>query len=63
VLRTIPGVILDRVNIAGNESGQQSQFVGKGADGDDNTWNMDGVITDMRPSAAATYLDFNPFSR
>ena len=31
VLKTVPGVIVDRVNVAGNESGQQSGFVGKGA--------------------------------
>src|SRR5262249_8402431 len=29
VLRTVPGVIVDRVNIAGNESGQQSSFAAK----------------------------------
>jgi hypothetical protein len=29
VLKTVPGVIVDRVNVGGNESGQQSGFVGK----------------------------------
>jgi Carboxypeptidase regulatory-like domain len=32
VLRTVPGVVVDRVNIAGNESGQQSNVQAKGAD-------------------------------
>src|SRR5262245_11023987 len=31
LLRTVPGVVMDRVNIAGNESGQQSGFRAKGA--------------------------------
>ena len=31
VLKTVPGVIVDRVNVGGNESGQQSGFIGKGA--------------------------------
>ena len=30
LLRTVPGVTLDRVNIAGNETGQQAVFVSKG---------------------------------
>ena len=30
--RRVPGVQLDRVNVGGNESGQQSTYVGKGAD-------------------------------
>ena len=36
-MRTVPGVLIDRVNLAGNESGQQSGFIGKGsvADGHD----------------------------
>ena len=31
LLRTVPGVIMDRVNVAGNESGQQSAFAAKGS--------------------------------
>src|SRR5712692_52565 len=30
VLQTVPGVATDRVNVGGNESGQQSTFTGKG---------------------------------
>jgi hypothetical protein len=30
LLRTVPGVMVDRVNIAGNETGQQSNFQSKG---------------------------------
>ena len=28
-LKTVPGVLVDRVNVGGNESGQQSGFIGK----------------------------------
>ena len=31
LLRTVPGIIVDRINIAGNETGQQSNYSGKGA--------------------------------
>jgi hypothetical protein len=48
LLRTVPGVIVDRVNIAGSESGQQSYYTAKGADQKDSVWSIDGVvITDM----------------
>ena len=33
VLQTIPGVVVDRVNVGGAESGQQSNFLAKGASG------------------------------
>ena len=48
LLRTVPGVQLDRVNIAGSESGQQSGYQGKGSHHHNNTWTIDGIaITDM----------------
>src|SRR5688572_27225177 len=48
LLRTVPGVLVDRVNVAGSESGQQSNFFAKGADAKDTVWSLDGVIiTDM----------------
>jgi hypothetical protein len=63
ILRTIPGVFVDRVNIAGNESGQQSGIQGKGADNADATWNLDGVqIDDMAAAGASpTYFDYDVF--
>ena len=48
ILQTVPGVQTDRVNVGGNESGQQTNYLGKGAAGSQNVWNIDGVtITDM----------------
>lgn len=64
VLQTVPGVIVDRVNVGGAESGQQSSFQAKGASSADNTWNMDGIaITDMSATGSSpTYYDFDMFS-
>ena len=63
VLQTVPGIVVDRVNVGGAESGQQSNFQAKGASDDDNTWNMDGIaITDMAAvGASPTYYDFDMF--
>jgi Carboxypeptidase regulatory-like domain/TonB-dependent Receptor Plug Domain len=61
VLRMVPGVLLDNVNVGGMESAQQSIFVGKGSHSDQNTYNLDGVaITDMSyPGSTPIYFDFD----
>jgi hypothetical protein len=63
MLKTVPGVIVDRVNVGGNESGQQSAFVGKGSLTGDSMWNLDGVnITDNTSGGASSmYFDFDAF--
>ncbi|MEO6237720.1 MAG: TonB-dependent receptor [Vicinamibacterales bacterium] len=63
VLQSVPGVIVDRVNVGGSESGQQSNFVAKGATTGDNTWYMDGIpITDMSAlGSSPSYYDFDMF--
>jgi hypothetical protein len=63
VLQTVPGVVVDRVNVGGSESGQQSNYVAKGASTGDNTWNIDGIpITDMAAlGSSPTYYDFDMF--
>jgi carboxypeptidase family protein/TonB-dependent receptor-like protein len=63
LLKTVPGVIVDRVNVGGNESGQQSSFVGKGSLFADTMWNLDGVaITDTTSGGASSmYFDFDAF--
>jgi hypothetical protein len=65
VITTIPGVTSDRVNVAGSEAGQQAQFVGKGDDGNQTVWMMDGVeFTDIAAiGGSSTYLDFNAFEQ
>jgi hypothetical protein len=64
LLRTVPGVSLDRVNIAGNETGQQAGFVSKGGRQGDAVWTMDGIpITDMATNGASpTYFDYDAFA-
>ncbi len=63
LLRTVPGVVMDRVNIAGNETGQQSGFTAKGTRRQDAVWTLDGVvITDMAAvGASPTYFDYDAF--
>jgi len=63
VMQTVPTIMVDRVNVGGAESGQQSNYFAKGAQGTDNTWNLDGVpITDMGATGSTpTYYDFDMF--
>lgn len=72
VIQLAPSIMIDRENVGGNESGQQSAFLTKGDntgarysgnDGANNIWAIDGIdITD--PSAlggSALYYDFDMF--
>jgi hypothetical protein len=63
VMQTIPGVQIDRLNVGGNQSGQQSIFVAKGAQTTQGSWNLDGVtVSDMASGASSpTYWDFDSF--
>jgi hypothetical protein len=63
VMQTIPGVQIDRLNVGGNQSGQQSIFVAKGAQTTQGAWNLDGVtVSDMASGASSpTYWDFDSF--
>jgi len=63
ILSTTPGVLVDRVNVGGNESGQQSTYVGPGSFGTNSVWAVDGVtITDMSAlGASPAYYDFDAF--
>ena len=63
VLQTVPSVVVDRVNVGGAESGQQSNVQAKGASSGDNTWSLDGIpITDMSALGSSPgYYDFDMF--
>jgi Carboxypeptidase regulatory-like domain/TonB-dependent Receptor Plug Domain len=63
VLQSVPSVMVDRINVGGTQSGQQSNYIAKGALGRDNSWNVDGVnITDMGATGSSpTYYDFDSF--
>jgi hypothetical protein len=63
ILQSTPGVFVDRINVGGTQSGQQSIYISKGAPRQDGTWNVDGVnITDMGATGSSpTYYDFDTF--
>ena len=63
VLQTVPGIVVDRVNVGGAESGQQSNYIAKGAGVAENTWNIDGIpITDLAATGSSpTYYSFDMF--
>jgi hypothetical protein len=63
ILQQTPGVLQDNVITGANNNGQQSVFVGKGTNFNNNSWSMDGVsITDLAATGAApTYFDFDAF--
>ena len=63
LMRSVPGVLVDRVNVGGNETGQQSNFVTKGTRPQDAVWTLDGVaITDMALTGSApTYFNYDNF--
>jgi hypothetical protein len=63
VLQGTPGVLVDRVNVGGNQSGQQSAYVGPGSFGAQSVWSVDGVvITDMSATGSTpAYYDFDSF--
>ena len=63
VLQQVPSVQVDRANVAGSESGQQSVYIGKGVDSTQNSWLVDGVaVTDMSAlGSSSTYYDFDAF--
>jgi hypothetical protein len=63
VVSQAPGVLVDRINVGGSESGQQSLFVAPGSSLADNDWMMDGIqITDTTSvGAPSTYFDFGQF--
>lgn len=58
-----PGVLMDRINVGGNESGQQPNFIGAGSNGTQNKFMIDGVdITDQSAvGASSTYFGFEQF--
>jgi Carboxypeptidase regulatory-like domain len=63
VLQSTPGVLIDRVNVGGNESGQQSTYTGPGSFQFNSIWSVDGVvITDMAATGSTpSYFDFGAF--
>ncbi|MGQ9471569.1 MAG: carboxypeptidase regulatory-like domain-containing protein [Candidatus Aminicenantales bacterium] len=60
ILQLQPGIQVDRENIGGSESGQQSSWQVRGTTS--NEWNMDGVnVTDLSAGASPGYWDVDMF--
>src|SRR3954463_12598637 len=63
ILQQTAGISMDRENIGGNMSGQQSNYVSRGGTPTNNKWALDGVdITDLSATGASpSYYDFDAF--
>ncbi|HEX9635989.1 MAG TPA: TonB-dependent receptor [Acidobacteriota bacterium] len=63
ILEQAAGIQMDRINVGGNESGQQSTFTARGDSGDNTMWNIDGVniVDPAAVGASPTYFDFSAF--
>jgi hypothetical protein len=62
ILQQTAGVAMDRENIGGNMSGQQSAFISRGGGGANAKWSLDGVdITDLASQSSPSYYDFDAF--
>ena len=64
VLRDVPGIVVDRVNVGGSETGQQSMLVSHGDAGQGATWTLDGFdVTDPAAlGSTAVYPDMDALS-
>jgi hypothetical protein len=63
ILQQTASIAMDRENIGGNMSGQQSNYISRGGSPFNNKWSLDGVdITDMAATGSSpTYYDFDMF--
>ena len=63
IIEQSAGVAMDRQNVGGSASGQQSNFVARGAAMAQQKWNVDGVdVTDMSATGGSpVYFDFDAF--
>jgi hypothetical protein len=63
MLQRTPGIAMDRENIGGSQSGQQSGYQSRGAMTGNNKWMVDGVdVTDQAATGASpVYFDFDTF--
>jgi hypothetical protein len=58
IVRDVPGVVLDRVDVGGSETAQQSLLISRGDAGAGATWTLDGV--DITDPAAPGFVAFFP---
>lgn len=63
ILQSTPGVLIDRVDVGGNESGQAAVALSQGAAPDQAVWSLDGTVVSevATPGASPAYYDLNAF--
>ena len=65
IMQMAPSIVMDRENVGGNESGQQSGYIAKGdaSSGGNGIWSLDGVVVTDPSSIGASpiYWDFDSF--
>lgn len=63
IMDLVPGMLVDRVDVGGNEAGQQSSYYGHGSHEDDSLWYVDGGnITDNSAlGAAPAYMNISNY--
>jgi hypothetical protein len=65
VMQLAPGIIMDRENVGGSESGQQAGYYAKGdpTGGSNNVWALDGVVVTDNAAIGGSpiYWDFDSF--
>jgi hypothetical protein len=63
IMSLVPGMLISKEDVGGNEAGQQSGYTGHGSIGADQTWNIDGAnITDNSAlGAAPAYLNLSSY--
>ena len=61
MLERSPAIAMDRLNVGGSQSGQQSNYISRGSGTGNNKWSLDGVdITDMSATGSSPlYYDFD----
>ncbi|MCK4646224.1 MAG: TonB-dependent receptor [Candidatus Aminicenantes bacterium] len=63
IMSLVPGMLIDREDVGGNEAGQQSAYYGHGGSDTDTTWSIDGAnITDNSAlGAAPAYVNISGY--
>ena len=64
ILRDVPGVVLDRVDVGGSDTAQQSLVISRGDAGSGAAWRLDGFdVTDpAAPGALSMFPDMDALS-
>jgi hypothetical protein len=63
IMSLVPGMLISKEDVGGNEAGQQSDYTGHGSIANDQTWSVDGAnITDNSAlGAAPAYMNLSSY--